>query len=105
MPSPRGFFLKMKVGDKVRCKYLAKGFKQATTPALKAGGVYLLETLKIVQDDDGRDMVVAKLVGMRPRKGHPPSYIALNSFELLPDAILCQKARAGCFEPLPPPQV
>jgi hypothetical protein len=92
----------MKVGDKVRCKYLAKGYKQATTPALKAGGVYLLETLKIVQDDDGRDMVVATLVGTRPRKGHPPYQVALCSFELVPDAIIRNRDRSGYFMPFPP---
>lgn len=92
----------MKVGDKVRCKYLAKGFKQATTPALKAGGVYLVETLKVVQDDDGSDMVVATLAGLRPRKGHPPYQFALGSFEVLPDAVICNHARSGYFQPLPP---
>jgi hypothetical protein len=102
---PRGFFIKMKVGDKVRCKYLAKGFKQATTPGLKAGGVYLLETIKIVQDHDGLDMVVGTLLGLKPKKGHPPSNFALCSFEVVPDARIRHSARAGFFQAPRPPQV
>ena len=61
----------------------------------------MLEKIKVVKDKGGCDMVFATLAGMKPKEGDT-AFFSLNSFELLPDPIIRNRARSGFYKSLPP---
>jgi|688.fasta_scaffold2360233_1 hypothetical protein len=88
----------MKTGDKVRCAYVGNRFKQITTPPLRVGWVYVIESMKIDEESDGSKLVGFSLVGMKSKTDSGRVFFTADTFEYITDATIRADARKGLFK-------
>lgn len=82
----------------MRCAYVGNRFKQITTPPLRVGWVYVIESMKIDEEADGSMIVGFSLVGMKSKSGSEPAFFSADTFEHIADPTIRAAMRKGLLK-------